>query len=187
MKDPLNRTNGVAIVRLFDVCFKQGVVDSSEIEDDYAVRDFISKHKFKFTFGTIQEPDGVDWRSFRFIVYRWARENGLTNLAENYIIMIRKTNYLWCLLPYCMWFYLMGAKEWLAYPVQPKLSIFKMHRRIHWDPNSPVKKFTRMDYVSYMHEACFFYKKLDEENMLASVTAMESYCQAIFDLTSSNA
>lgn len=183
MKDPLNRTSGPAIIRLFDVCFKQGVIDACGAGDDYAVRDFVSRHKFKWTFGTISEPEGVDWRSFRFILYRWCREHGITTLAENYIIMIRKQNYLWCLLPYCMWFYLMGAEEWLAYPAASQIEIFKMNNRVHWDPNTPVKKFTRMDYISYMHEAAFAYKKFESEHKPVTDGLMESYCQAIFDLT----
>lgn len=185
MKDPLNRTNGPAIIRLFDVCFKRGVIDACEIADDYAVRDFISTHKFKWTFGTINEPDGVDWRAYRFILYRWSRESGMTGLAENYIIMIRKTNYLWCLLPFCMWFYLMGAQEWLAYPASHKIEIFKMHKKVHWDPNCPVRAFTRMDYISYMHEAAFAYRKLDEDLKPVTDTLMESYCQAIYDVSRS--
>lgn len=185
MRDPLNRANGPAIIRLYDACFKRGVIDACEANDDYAVREFISKHKFKWTFGTIKEPDGVDWRSFRFILYRIARETGLMGLSENYIAMIRKTNYLWCLLPYCMWFYLMGAQEWLAYPSVPQIEIFKSHKRVHWDPNCPVKKFTRMDYISYMHEASFEYRKFDDENKPVTDTLMDSYCNAVFDITKS--
>lgn len=182
-RDPLNRANGPAILRLFDACFKRGVIDACEAEDDYAVRDFISRHKSNWTFGTIQEPAEMDWRTYRFILYRWSREMGCTSFAENYLLMVRKTNYLWCLLPYCMYFYLMGAEEWIAYPAQPKIGIFKMNKRVHWDPNCPVKKFTRTDYISYMHEASFAYRKLDEEKRIVSCSLMEAYCQAVFDVT----
>lgn len=183
MKDPLNRANAPAIIRLFDACFRQGVLDSYAAEDDFVVREFLMAHKGKWTFGTVAEPEGHDWRSYRFILYRWARENGLTNLAENYIIMIRKMNYLWCLLPYCLWFYIMGVQEWISYPNTQGIEVFKMHKRTHWDPNQKVKSFTRMDYISYMHEAAFEYKKLaDDEKPVGDVT-MDSFCQAIYDLT----
>ena len=77
----------------------------------------------------------------------------------------------------------MGVEEWLSYPSATQIEIFKMNKRIHWDPNQPVKRFTRMDYISYMHEACFAYKKLDEENKPVTDTAMDSFCQAVYDLT----
>lgn len=183
MNDPLNRTNAPAIIRLFDVCFKQGVIDAYETGDNFAVQEFISAHFGKWTFGSIGESEDYDWRSFRFVLYRWARENGLTNLAENYIIMIRKPNYLWCLLPYCMWFYLMGAREWLDYPSPSQIEVFKMTSRIHWSPSCKVKRMTRMDFISYMHEACFEYRKFDDELKLVGDNTMDSFCQAVYDLT----
>lgn len=182
-KDILNRTSAPAIIRMFDVCFKHGVLDAYNMSDDYSVREFVFKHKNKWTFGVIGEHQDFDWRSFRFVLYRWARENGLTTLAENYIIMIRRMDYHWSLLPYCMWFYLMGAQEWLSYPNMSQIELFKLHTRIHWDPSSPVKKFTRMDYISYLHEACHAYKDPDNENKGASDMAMDSFCEALYDLT----
>lgn len=183
MNDPLNRTNAPHIIRLFDACFKQGVIDSCNAADDYSVREFLENHYCKWTFGRVDEPDDYDWRSFRFVLYRWARDYNLTSLAENYIIMIRKPNYLWCLLPYCMWFYMMGIREWLDYPNPQNIGVFKMELRVHWNPHIRTKKMTRMDFISYMHEASFMYKKFDDENKLVCDSTMDSFCQAVYDLT----
>ena len=65
------------------------------------------------------------------------------------------------------------------------LCLFKMHKKVHWDPNCPVRAFTRMDYISYMHEAAFAYRKLDEDLKPVTDTLMESYCQAIYDTSRS--
>ena len=183
MKDPLNRENGQAILRLFDACFKQGVLDAYGAGDDFAVRDFVSRYNGKFTFATFDEPDGIDWRSYRFVLYKWARVNRCSRLAENYVLRIRSLNYLWCLLPYCMWFYMMGAKEWLSFPNSSAIAIFKMRGRVHWDPDDPMKVFKRMDYVSYMHEACAAYDKLDEEDKPVSGRVMASFVEAIYTIT----
>ena len=183
MRDPLNRRNAPGIIRLFDTCFRQGVFDACDAGDDCMVRDFVSRHRSSWTFGTILGADEEDWRSFRFIVYRWARENGNTFIAENYLIMIRKTNYLWCILPFCMWFYLMGAEEWLAYPDPTRIQVFKANKRTHWNQNVKVKAMTRMDFISYMHDACFQYRSLEPEKKLVNDLAMDNYCSAVFDLT----
>lgn len=183
MKDPLSRSNGQSILRLFDVCFKRGVIDARNMCDDYAVSEFVSKHKYRFTFGVIGEPEDIEWRSYRFVLYGWARGNGCSSIAENYVIMIRRLNYLWCLLPYCMWFYLMGAQEWLSFPDSSRIELFKMENRIHWDPNNPVKKFKRMDYVSHLHEAALAYRRIDEEKRPVAAGVMDSFCQAVYDIT----
>ena len=165
------------------MCFKRGVMDACNASDDYLVREFVLSHKHDFKLGTISEPDGHDWRSFRFVLYRWAREAGMSGLAENYIVMIRKPNYMLCFIPYCLWFYIMGAEEWLSYPSAQKIEIFKIHPRIHWDPNSPVKHITRMDLISYMHEAAFAYRKTDESARVIGPGAMDEFIKALYDLT----
>lgn len=181
--DPLNRKTAPAIIRFYDVCFKRGVIDACEAGDDYAVREFVLEHKPLFSFGTISEPAGHDWRSYRFVLYRWAREHGLTSLAENYIMCIRKQNYLWPFLAYCLWFYIMGAEEWLEFPSQSQVEVFKTNPRIHWDPHAINRQMTRMDFISYMHEAAFAYKAMDDENRLVSNSIIDGFCCAIFDLT----
>jgi len=180
---PLNRKNAPSIIRLFDVCLKRGVLDAAGARDDYSVREFILEHKKLFKFGTISEPVGHDWRSYRFVLYRWARENSLTSLAENYIMEIRRQNYVWCLLPYCLWFYIMGAEEWLEYPNASSIEMFKVNGRIHWNPAVVTRQITKMDYISYMHEAAFAYKAMDAEDKLVSDSCIDGFCSAVYDLT----
>jgi hypothetical protein len=181
--DPLNRTNASMLAKFFDTCFRHGVMDACAVEDDYAVRAFVAKHQFHGSFGVLGDELDYDWRMFRFVLYRWAREEGMPGLAENYILQIRVKNYLWCLLPYCMWFYLMGAKEWLEYPSAPALEMFKQDHRIHWNPKAKVKKFKLPDYISYMHEAAYDYRRVPEDERQISTAMMDNYCMAVYDLT----
>lgn len=183
MKDPLNRTSGPAIVRLFDICFKQGVIDASELNDNAEARAFLSEHKTAFTFGVLLDDSEYDWKTYRFVLYRWARAHRLTPLAENYIMFIRKPNYLWPLLPYCMQFYLMGIEEWLAYPNVTRIELFKGETKTHWDPKSPNKKMTTIDFISNMHNIARAYRHAPEENRYARENLMDGFCLSIYDLT----
>ena len=176
MTDPLNRSNAPRVVRLFDVCFKRGVYDACELDDQFATKEFIDTHKMQFSFGILGD-DVI------FVLYKWARQNGLTPLGENYILFIRNKSHLWPLLPYCMRFYILGMEEWLKYPNRQAIGVFKQHKRIHWDPESPVKRFTLSDYTSYMHEFAYEYRKLPVERMPISPGMMDSYCLALYDLT----
>lgn len=183
MRDPLNRENAQRIVRFFDVCFKQGVLDAAAFGDTYQTQEFIDKHKASFTFGVLGDDRIFDWQMFRFTLYWWARNAGLTGLAENYLLFVRKKNYLWCLLPYCMQFYLLGIDEWLEYPSPGPLELFKSNKKIHWSPQSKVKKFSLADYVSYLHEFAYAYRSVPEDGQLVSPNTMDSFCLAMYDLT----
>lgn len=183
MRDPLNRANAPAIFRLFDACFKQGVIDAGKLCDDISAREFVDKHKAAFTFGVLDDEEEYDWRAFRFVLYRWARLYKLNNLAENYILFIKSGSYLWALLPFCMQFYLMGIEEWLEYPDPGRLELFRHSIKIHWNRNQPLRNFTKTDYISYMHEMAFAYRKAPEENRVISPTTMDGYCLALYNLT----
>lgn len=181
-KNPLNRATAPMIVRLFDLCFRHGVFDACACEDDFLVREFINKHEFAGTFGIVGDTLDYDWQMFRFMLYRWARENHLKRLAEEYIIMVRKMDFLWAILPYCMWFYLLGMKEWLEYPNPSHLGLFRTRAKMHWSPKSPTKFFSMNDYVSYMHEAAYDYRRIPEEQQLISHNLIDSFCLAIYDM-----
>ncbi len=183
MKTPLNRENGHRIVTFFDTCFKQGVIDAYEFGDDYGVKEFIAQHKRDFVFGILGSSDDFDWQVFRFALYRWARASRLKALAEGYIYEIRKKDNLWCLLPFCLRFYIMGMEEWLRYPSPVGIEIFKKEMKVHWDPNEKVRKMSTFDFISYMHEFAYDYCKLPEEKQPVKPIVVDGYCRAIYDLT----
>lgn len=182
--DPLNRTTAPQILRFFDICFKQGVIDAYNFSNDYDAREFVEKHKPAWDFGVLGEPDDFDWEMWRFTLYRWARNNRLTPFAENYLYRIVKKNYLWCLLPYCMQFYLMGIEEWLAYPNPGQMERFLHEGKIHWAPqqNPSLQKMTKADFRFYMQEFARQYRRLPEEQQPVHHRTMDGYCRAIYDL-----
>ncbi len=188
-RDPLNRTSAPQIVRFFDVCFKQGVIDACNFSDNYGAKEFLDKHKAAWDFGVLGEPDDFDWEMWRFTLYRWARRNHLTMFAQNYIYVISRKNHLWYLLPFCMRFYLLGIQEWLEYPQPLAIESFKQEKKIHWapQPNRSLRKISKSDFISYMQEFTYEYKRSinpeDESTRVMSPVTMDGYCQAIHDLT----
>lgn len=179
----LNRTSAPQVLRFFGVCFKQGVIDAFEFGSDVDTREFYEQKKDDWTFGILGEPDDFDWEAFRYKTYWWARKNHMKALAENYIFKIRHINYLWCFLPYCMRFYLLGIKEWLDYPNPAGLELFKITPNVHWNPNEPVRQITRTDIFSYLHEYEFEYKRYAGDEKLFMANSMASFTQALFELS----
>lgn len=179
----LNRTTAPQAVRFMFVCFRQGVLDACEYGDDMGVKEFVDAHKASWTFGILGEPDDYDWQAFRVKMYSLARRNHLGGFAENYIFRIRQRNYLWCLLPYCLQFYIMGLEEWLAYPNPQKIAAFKKAGSIHWDPNYPYKQIKRMDIINSMQEMALLYRRIPEEDRLIGATTMDGFIEAVYNLT----
>lgn len=181
MKSLLNKSTGPQILRFFDVCFKRGVLDACALEDDDAAQEFVTERSADWRFGVLGEPDDFDWRLFRFRLYQWARESRMSGLAENYFFQLRAINPYWVLLPYCMRFYLMGAKEWLDYPNPLGVSVFKNTPRVHWAPQKAgMSKFRRPDYFAYMQEFAIAYRRLPSEMRVVGAQTMEDYCLALY-------
>lgn len=137
MKCPVNRTTAPNILRLFDYCFKQGVKEAMDMEDDYAVKEWVERREENHDYGLLSEPgEGFDWKRWRFTLYRWCRENRLNTIAENYIDRLRvfQGNMTFAIIPISMQFYLMGVGEWLEYPNPLAWAIFSTQAKIHWKP-----------------------------------------------------
>lgn len=187
MRCLLNRSSAPTVVRFFDVCFKQGVIDACAFADDYGAQEFLKQHREKWYFGVLGEPDDYDWEMWRFTLYRWARKHHYMKFSSDFIYRIVNKTYLWYFLPYCMQFYLMGIEEWLEYPNPVKMEIFKGENRIHWKPvERHLRKITTDDTISYMQEFCYNFRRspLSEgEDRVMNPNAMDAFCQAIHDLT----
>lgn len=109
----------------------------------------------------------------------------MTKFSENYVYCIVRKNYLWYLLPFCMRFYLMGIEEWLEYPNPVAIERFKLNSRSHWAPqkNLSLQRITVNDFISYMQEFVYAYRRVPEDKKTMNAGIMDGYCQAIHDLT----
>lgn len=183
MKFLLDRAMAPHIIRFFDICFKQGVLDAYEYGDDMEAKSFLRARKEDWKFCTLTRENDQDWQTFRFTLYWWARRNHMSKLAEGFIFNLRTKTPAWCFLIYCMRFYLMGVSEWLEYPNPLPLEIFKHHGKIHWDPNERVKKITKPDFISYMYDFALDYRAIPEAERPMSVITMDGFVKALFDLT----
>ena len=183
MTPVLNRTTGPQILRLFDVCFKQGVIDAFNFGNDFDAKEFLEEKQEDWSFGILGEDAAVGWEPFLFTLYWWSRKNKLTSLADNFIFKIKRINHLWCLLPYCMRFYLLGIDEWLQYPNPMNIEYFKRNNKIHWNPEIVPFKIAKNDYFYYMQDFAHKYRKLPEEEQKISPFTMDGFCRALYDVT----
>lgn len=184
MSSALNRTSANQILLFFDACFKQGVLDAYDLGSDLEARDFLQEKRADWSFGRLGMRGEFDWQMFRQTLYWWARRSRLQSLAEKYIFKIRTKAITWCLFPFCMRFYLNGIEEWIDYPNEARIEIFKSSKRVHWSPNSELSKFTKGDYFSYLHEFAYQFRQIPESEQPVNATLMDSFIQALYDLSS---
>ena len=164
-KDPLNRTTGPQVLRLFDLCFRQGVFDACELDDNVEAKAFLDEKFATGGYGLLLEPSkGYDSRRWQLALYRMCRFENLRSLIETYIdrVHVYKNTYLFALLPISMRFYLMGIQEWLDYPNPNAMELFRHSRKVHWKKTSQhLKAFSKQDYITLVQE--FVYERQDKQ------------------------
>lgn len=170
MRSPLNRTTAPQVLNIFDYCFKQGVIDAYELGDDYTAKEWLEERKEDGGYGLLTDiGTEYDWRRWRFTLYRWCRNARLGTVGDTYIDQVRKVgNFLFCVLWISMRFYLMGIEEWLEYPNQTNIQVFKQTKKIHWKPvPSHLKVMKKDDFISYIqafvYERAKIHKKIKED------------------------
>jgi hypothetical protein len=179
MRSPLNRTTAPQVLKLLDYCFKQGVLDACELGDDYSARDWMEARKEDGGYGLLSDIETpYDWRRWRFTLFRWCRNARMGSIGETYIDRICKvSNFLFCVVPISMRFYLMGIEEWLEYPNHTNIQIFKQNRKVHWKPVAPhLRVITKDDFISYIQDFVYerhkFHKRIQEDCSEEEATAI---------------
>ena len=181
----LTKTIAKQILRLFDHCFKQGVMDAADSSDDLMAREWLEARLNDGKFGRVIEPDAeYNWKRWRFTLYWWSRESKIGTLGENYIDYIRDMNsFHYALLPVCMRFYLMGVQEWLDYPNPSKMVFFTGENNVHWAPvGSNIRKISVTDFISYVQMFIFERVEKQYEGDMPS-SRYDSFAQALWTLT----
>ena len=159
---PLNRTTAPQVIRLFDSCFKRGVLDACAQDDDYSVKEWLDRHLSDGSYGLVYDDYNFDFKRWRFTIERWCREDRLGSVGDTYLnsmyVRRKNRNFLFAVLPMTMRFYLLGVEEWLSYPNPLNMEIFKHTKKIHWKPMpSHMRNMTTSDYLSLLQE--FIYER----------------------------
>lgn len=187
-KLPLNRTTAPQVIKLFDECFRRGVMDASAEEDDYGCREFVDRHKADGGYGLVYDDTDFDYRRWRFTIERWCRESRLGSVGDTYLnsMYVRtasRQSFLFAVLPMSMRFYLMGIEEWLEYPNPLGMALFKQERKQHWKPMPKhLKKLTTSDILSYLQEFIYERQKMGLEGDL-SPRQYDSFSEAMYKFT----
>lgn len=159
----INRQTARMILKLFDCCFKRGVIDASEADNEHWCREFIEARRTQGDFSLLDVSDIYDWKEWRMILARWCRYTKNMKLCPLYLDKVYKENYYWSIFPIAMDFYILGVEEWLEYPNPYKIELFRYSASTHWKPmpRKGLQKITTDDKVSYVQQFAYERERLD--------------------------
>lgn len=161
----INRQTSRMILKLFDTCFKKGVQDAYEADNEHWCQEFIEARHTRGDFGLLDVTDSYTWGEWRMILARWCRYTKNMKLCPKFLDRIYTTNFYWAIFPIAMDFYILGIKEWLEYPNPLKLEIFKYESSVHWKPmpRKGLQKMSTDDKVSYVQEFAYERERTDPD------------------------
>ena len=188
VKSHITRKTAPEIIRLLDFCYRRGVVDAAEVEDNMAVESWLSDIHKSGRYGLVGFPEEeCDWKRWRFFLLRWCRENRLSSLGFDYIDGIRKASgYEYLIIPMSMRFYLQGVKEWIEYPNETALIFFKSKPKQRWTNKVPetMKNMKKDDFISLIQEFIYElrqYPMAEMDDFPSSV--LDNFEYALWEMT----
>lgn len=161
----INRQTAKMILKLLDYCFKKGVEDAFDADNEHWCNEFIERRYAKRDFSLLDVTDSYDWKEWRMILGRWCRYNRNLKLCPDYLDRVYSQNFYWSIFPIAMDFYILGIQEWLEYPNPYKLELFKVTSNIHWKPmpRKTLEKMSTDDKVSYIQQFAYERERIDPE------------------------
>lgn len=161
----INRQTAKMLLKLFETCFKQGVIDACEQDDDYWCREFIEARRTQGDFSLLDVRDSYDWKEWRMIIGRWCRYTHNLKLCVLYLDKVYTKNFYWSVFPIAMDFYMLGIEEYLEYPNPINLELFKTKSGQHWKPMKTkiMQHMDRDEKVGYVQQFAFERERMDPE------------------------
>ena len=160
---PINNCSAVLLMDLFDACYKMGVKDAIDVDNEMQCAEFCEEMYSTEAFGRIIYSFRYDWREWKFRLCQMVcdldrfRAQGLRYFES----MGSYNNYIACALPIAMDFYMMGIKDYCKKPNPIDLVRFEHTPYSFWGQTGG-RKTTRDDFVTVLTGFCYDRIRLDE-------------------------
>lgn len=113
------------LLQLFYLCYKQGVSDASDVNDNNLCKDFVNRMQDGHRFQIVGKDYFIDWVEWRSIVAMWASRISMRQIANRYFSEIRTYQHYDAVpLRICMDCYVMGVEDFTKFPERIGLEVF---------------------------------------------------------------
>lgn len=124
-----------AILQLLDDCYKWGVYDAAEAQNQSLCEEYINKYREPGVFGRIKDEYTVDWREWTLTLNHQARVRSYCGAMTKYFDMMGRfgTNYLSALIVAAQEIYIRGLTDYNRKPNRGKVPAFMDKPKVLWD------------------------------------------------------
>lgn len=171
-----------AILQLLDDCYKWGVSDAAEVQNQSLCEEYINKYREPGVFGRVIYPYTVDWREWTLSLSHQARSRSYTGAMAKYFMLMGKfgANYLSALVVAAQEIYIQGLKDYNAKPDRTLVPIFMDKQKVRWGhslkpwhPRLLMEDVQMMLYTRLHYEEEMGYKpKLKRKQYLNFISSM---------------
>jgi hypothetical protein len=170
----INYYSAKGLMALFDSCYKMGVKDAIEVNDDIQASEFCEKMYGAEKFGRIIFDYTYDWREWKYRLCQMVCDLGKyrPQCIRFFETITAYNNYLACVLPVAMDFYLMGIKDYYKHPFPEGWVRFEHTPYTLWNYNGS-RALKMQDFVRILTGFCYDRIRLDEVAIEAKRNRLE--------------
>lgn len=123
-----------AILWLFDDCYKWGVQDAAEVENQALCEEYINKYRAPGVFGRVTYGYTVDWREWTLTLSHQSRLRSYSGAMSKYFNMMGRfgANYLSTMIVAAQEIYIQGLIDYNKKPNKTKISVFMDRPKVVW-------------------------------------------------------
>ena len=164
---PINFYSAQLLMDLFDTCYKMGVKDAIEVDNEMQCMEFCDNMYQAQRFGRIIYGYQYSWREWKYRLCQMVcdldkyRIQGLKYFES----MTSYSNYIAVALPIAMDFYMLGIKDYCKKPNPNDLVRFESIPFTFWGYKGN-RKLNRDDFVTVLTGFCYDRIRLDEQAII---------------------
>lgn len=164
MKSPdvITPSTAYAILSMFNMTYKTGVMDADEISDAELYDGFAHEVSVPGVYGRITEYQRYSLQQWRIVLLQMNRDGALA--ARNLLLGADiDKSYINCMFPIAQDFYLRGIRDYNANPSIHDFTLFSSSKMERWTLKG-IQSITKTDMLVEIQEACLNRSLLDAEN-----------------------
>lgn len=124
-----------AILQLLDDCYKWGVTDAAEVQNQSLCEGYINKYREPGVFGRVTYEYTVDWREWTLTLSHQSRIRSYSGAMSRYFNLMGKfgANYLSALIVAAQEIYIQGLIDYNNRPSRARVPAFMDRPKVRWD------------------------------------------------------
>lgn len=152
----VTRDTILRMIGLLDWCYRLGVRQARELNDEGAAREFLDTHNEVGVYGFLSDGLNVGVLEWQLRLQKEARLTSMFGSMYQYFLRMGRygQNYLSCFLPIAQMWHNLGVQDFLDNPQSCDYAVFDGKTRVRWTKRGLINLKAR-EYVEMIQLQCF--------------------------------